>query len=311
MTTIGAILTICYVVAVLCYVDLPHPHNKIGDGPEGPEVHSAADKLRPLLLNSYITSVVLGPNFKGEGFHNMRYPARIIEVRAHGKKLIIDLDTEMMIITSLGMTGRLCYNAQDHIHATFNIADVRQTNTSAMRVLSPLPPLYFQDSRRFGNVNVVLNTHVHMYFSDIGPDLVQLSLNEGTWITPEQWLTIFCTKRNQNKEIWNVLMDQSLVSGIGHYLQTDMLYYAQIHPERKCSSLTVDDWERLRVVAHKVISLSYACGGHTIESFINPDGTPGCYPAAVYGKQVDPSGNYIEHKKKGGRTLHWVPSLQY
>ena len=58
-------------------------------------------------------------------------------------------------------------------------------------------------------------------------------------------------------------------------------------------------------------ALSYAYGGHTIESFISPDGQLGAYPAAVYARQMDNLGNVIERKKlSNGRTAHFVSAIQ-
>lgn len=93
---------------------------------------------------------------------------------------------------------------------------------------------------------------------------------------------------------------------------SEILYYAGILPERKINTITLQEWETLRVVAHKIILLSYSHGGFTIKDFISPDGQLGTYPAAVYGKKLDPYGNpVISMKTSNGRTSHWVAAIQH
>lgn len=273
-------------------IDYPHPYNKIGDGPEGPEVRTVADKLHLVITGRTIVAVYKGPRAKFIGDHNIICPMLILQVRSHGKKLIIDLPGYMMII-SLGMTGRLQYTEGNHSHVAMTLDD-------GIR-------LYFDDYRYMGSVDVIPNHAIPFYFKDIGPDLLQLALNEATWIPLDYWLSIF--KGPSKRIIYKVLKDQSLVAGIGNYLVSEILYYARISPLRTVVSITDVEWDSIRVCAHAVIRLSYAYGGLTIESFISPDGTLGTYPKVVYGQRVDPYGNVVERINLD-QTAHWVPAVQ-
>lgn len=273
-------------------IDYPHPYNKIGDGPEGPEVRTMADKLRPVLVGRQIVEVYKGPRAKFIGDHNIICPTPILWTRSHGKKMIVDIRGHM-IIFSLGMTGRIQYKEGDHSHVIFTLDNGLK--------------IYFDDYRYMGSVDVIPNNAIDYYFKDIGPDLLQLSLDTDTWIPLEMWLNIF--KKRNNRIIYKVLKDQSLVAGIGNYLVCEILYYAQISPLRKSSSLNDDEWDRIRICAHAIIRLSYAYNGLTIESFISPDGTRGMYPKVVYGEKTDPHGNPVE-RIKFDQTAHWVPAIQ-
>ena len=278
--------------------------------PEGPEARIVADKLRPYLVGRSITSFYKGDRAKTLGFHNLKCPAGIIWVRSYGKKVILDLDTSHMIIISLGMAGRLQYTAGNHSHVRFDISDC--TINGPFKIMKPALSLYFDDSRYMGSVDVIPNSGVPLYFKDLGPDLLEAALYETTWIPFDKWKAIFTQKKLQKRLICNVLLDQSLVAGIGNYLRAEILYYAAIHPERLVESITQDEWERLRLSAHKVILLAYSYRGFTIESFISPDGEYGVYPAAVYGKPYDPSGNPVlcQDVKGHGQKIHWVPAIQ-
>lgn len=278
--------------------------------PEGPEIRTVADKLRPILVSRIITSSYKGERAKTIGFDNLKCPTTIIGVRSHGKKLLIDLDSGHMIIVSLGMSGRLQYTPGNHSHVRFDISE-SQIN-GPFKVIKPVCSVYFDDSRYMGGVDIIPNASIVFYFKDIGPDLLQLSLDEKTWMPLQTWITIFTAKKLQKRAICEVLMDQSLVSGIGNYVKAEVLYYSGVHPERTVETITIEEWDRLRISAHKVLRLSYSCFGFTIESFISPDGQLGTYPSAVYGKTHDPNGNpVVKSTTKDGRTTHWVPSLQH
>lgn len=277
--------------------------------PESPESRTVADKLRPYLVSRSITSFCTGERAKIVGFHNLKCPASIISVRSYGKKVIIDLATGHMIIVSLGMSGRLQYDSGNHSHVRFDISDCEVKG--AFKIMKPAFSLYFDDSRYMGGVDIIPNEGIPLYFKDFGPDLLQHALDEKTWIPLDKWMSIFGQKRLQKWCVCDVLMEQSLIAGIGNYLRSEILYYAGVHPYRIVLSLTAEEWDRIRICSHKIVLLSYSYGGFTIESFISPDGARGMYPAAVYGRTHDPYGNpVVTSKGKDGRTSHWVPAIQ-
>jgi DNA-formamidopyrimidine glycosylase len=277
--------------------------------PEGPEVRTVADKLRPVLVNKIITNSYVGERANTAGFFNLKYPATIIGTRSHGKKIIIDLNTGHMIIISLGMVGRLQMEQGNHSHVRLDISDYEIKGS--FKIMKNSFSLYFDDYRYMGGVDVIPNNNIQMYFVNIGPDILQLSLKDETWISLDNWIGIFCRKKLRTRTISDILLDQSFVSGIGNYLRAEILYYSRINPKRTVNSLTKEEWDRIRICSHNIIKISYSYGGFTIKSFISPDGEPGRYPAAVYGKTHDPLGNPVEKiKTKGGQTIHWVPSIQ-
>jgi formamidopyrimidine-DNA glycosylase len=275
--------------------------------PEGPEARTVADKLRQTLLSKTIVSAERGERAKIEGWDELVLPAEIVKVFSYGKKVIIQLSTGYSLIFSLGMTGRLQYKPGNHSHIHFVIAD--RVKVGAMFVVKNKFDLYFDDTRYMGGLDVVSPANYAAFFSDLGPDLLERALTSP--ISTEEWLAIYHKKRPSKRAIHDLLVDQSYVAGMGWYLISDILYYSGIHPERPNDSISDQDWETLRISAHQVIALSYSYGGHTIESFISPDGALGGYPAAVYGKKVDPAGNPVMNKKlKNGRTAHIVESIQ-
>jgi len=257
--------------------------------PEGPEVRTVSDKIRSLLTNHIIISAYKGIRANSIGFENLTFPSNILGVRTYGKKILIDIVTKdnlsCIIIVSLGMVGRLQYTPGNHTHIYFNIGKFEIKGN--FHIMRPTFTLYFDDYRYMGSIDIIPTSHISMYLGNIGPDLLAAALDEKTWISSQIWLSIFTQKRIQKWAICKALLDQSLIAGIGNYVKAEVLYYAQILPQRILSTITLQEWETLRIVSHKIILLSYSYGGFTIKDFISPDGVKGLYPAAVYGKTHD------------------------
>jgi formamidopyrimidine-DNA glycosylase len=229
-------------------------------------------------------------------------------VNSYGKKILIHVGTKVIIV-SLGMTGRLQYQAGAHSHISFQIADV--VSQGVLRVLKPVFTVYFEDPRYMGNLNIIDATYLPTYLEELGPDVLERALKHETWIPLEEWIGRFQPSKYPKRAICDVLMRQNLVAGIGNYLKSEILYYARVLPDRAIGTLTTEEWDRIRLRAHEVVRLSYSHGGFTIESFISPDGATGNYPAVVYGKRFDPQGNpVVTGTTRDKRTSHWVPAVQ-
>lgn len=275
--------------------------------PEGPEVRTVADKLRPELVGRLISGSYKGERGIGIGFQNLKLGAMITDVKSYGKKVLIYLETDHVIIISLGMEGRLQYKAGNHSHFRFDISNYEIIGK--LRVMNTIFSLFFDDMRYMGRLDIIPTGNRELYFKDIGPDLLELALDDKTWISLDEWMKIFKSKRRM---IWDALLDQSLVAGIGNYLQAEILYQARVHPERIMATLTMEEWDQIRISAHKIIKLSYEYGGCTIKSFISPSGQPGLYPRVVYGREgeLDSNGYRIVRKKSKDRSLYFVPEMQ-
>lgn len=119
--------------------------------------------------------------------------------------------------------------------------------------------------------------------------------------------------KHPNKTLAEVLMNQSVISGVGNYVKAEALYLAELSPNRTVSNLKMVEMERLRKQIVNVMNAPYKTGGATFNTYHNPDGSKGEAQRrfAVYGNKVDPLGNpVIREETRDGRTTHWVPAIQ-
>lgn len=249
--------------------------------PEGPEVKTIADSLQ-VLINRELTGISRIGNFNKLKEEVPFIPGKIITIFSYGKKLIISFGQEFLIF-SFGMTGRISWKPSKYSLIKFSCE----------------PDFYFEDIRRFGNVLLTGKLELNL-----GPDV----FGE---ISKAKFEEIFKQKKLQNKEISEVLLDQKVLSGIGNYLKSEILYSAEILPQRTVASLTPEELEKLRIACYKIPRESYEHHGLTIENYFDPDGKKGEYDPLVYGKKIDALGNpVIKGTTKDQRTSYWVPEVQ-
>jgi formamidopyrimidine-DNA glycosylase len=270
--------------------------------PEGPEVRTVADKLRKHEAST-LYNIVLGERAAFQGYNttnadtlkHLSFPVVITKISTYGKKILFSLSSGQMLVTSLGMTGHFQDIIGTHSHMSFELSDTT---------------LYFDDYRYMGNITLLSAEEINPYFEKLGPDILAAALT--TWIDLNTFRDRF--RGVKTKNIGNALLEQKRIAGIGNYLKSEILYYAGVHPYRMVKTLSDVEWERIHRCSHEVILVAYSYGGCTIESFINPDGTPGLYSTAVYGKEYDIQGNAVSTDKRttktGGRTSYWVTAYQ-
>lgn len=164
--------------------------------------------------------------------------------------------------------------------------------------------VWFEDQRHFGTLEFAVNKQdLDQRLSDIGPDL----LNN----PPSREQFQKCLSRSPGKQIVQVLMDQSYVSGIGNYLKSETLYRSRISPFRTVNSLDDEDFDRLYRVALDTIRSAYESKGMTRATYRDIYGVSGTFVCQVYDLETDPEGNTIQIVKlKDGRSTYWVPEIQ-
>ena len=158
---------------------------------------------------------------------------------------------------------------------------------------------------KFGKMYLALKTRVLLDtpLKDLGLEFDSDSL------TPEYLLAKF---KNNNKFIKTVLLDQSIITGIGNIYDDEILFYSRINPYRKASSLNIDDCiniiDNTRIILNKAIEK----GGTTIRSFTSEEGVHGLFQneLLIHGKDkgVCPNcGTSIVKEKINGRGELLLP----
>ena len=251
--------------------------------PEGPEARVIADQLCDLICGKTINQIEITPIGKLSGNVDNVINHKIEQVKSIGKKIIFEV-SDYMIVTSLGMSGRFQTKPGAHSGVIFNLGDLK---------------LYFDDTRHFGGIKIVPKD----FNLNLGPDLLECSLTEE--ISAERWKELLNRQRFGRRAICKILLDQTIVAGIGNYLKSDILYQCRIHPDTKLGVLTDEDLENLRSFSHLIIRSSYLANGLTIQTFLAPDMTMGKFNTFVYNRKTTTTGDRVfKIKSSDGRSSY-------
>ncbi len=119
----------------------------------------------------------------------------------------------------------------------------------------------------------------------------------------------------RTKSIKAILLDQTIVAGIGNIYADESLYSAGISPFREARTIKKNELVKLKESIVNVLKKSIGSGGTTFSDFRDLEGENGNFglQTNVYrrtGKECRKCGNLIERKKITGRSTHWCPRCQ-
>lgn len=268
--------------------------------PEGPEVTFLTDFIRRKLYNTTLTSISIlkgryvnhGPP-KGYLEFSRRLPLRCSRVENKGKVIFMYFDNGWCIVSKLGMTG---WWYEQGAEPTWKTVYPNVTfHTSKGELL-------YSDFRNFGTLSFLSDqSAVNKELSSIAPDVLA---NTTDWrLFKKQLGNVSKAKAQWLME--DALIDQKLiVSGIGNYLKSEILYQAKISPKRKVVDVSMKEWYSLfHITKTTVVRMSKALAKKSTNAYEDA--------MMVYMKEKDPMGNAIHVTySKNGRATYWVPRLQ-
>jgi len=263
--------------------------------PEGPEVKTVCDKLKPVIVGFTIEKLIASPDLKSEG-EFLSLPVRILDLKTRGKKLIFVLEGSYLV-SGLGMTGRWTWESNKHTKLSISLSKKVSVLNSTITLKKTL---YYNDIRNFGKIK-----HMKELKLNVGKDVLQDN------ISLEEFKVMLAKKKRS--QICSFLLDQEFLSGIGNYLKSEILYMSRIHPKRKINTLNEKEIEDLLKYCIEIPKESYKCGGLTINDWWSPDNSPGVFPVKVYDKngERDENGFLIQKDTfADGRGSFFVPELQ-
>jgi len=172
--------------------------------------------------------------------------------------------------------------------------------------------VYFYDSLSFGTLKVVDNVlELEKKLNEIGPDI----MDEKT--TFDIFLERVTKKNNLEKCIGNVLVNQRIISGIGNYLRSDILWLSKISPFRKVKDLNNNEFKIIYKSCKKLTWGSYNLKIAIKKNIVNSsDKLPEHYHRNffAYMCKTDIYDHNIKTEKlyEGSvpRIIYWVPEYQ-
>lgn len=272
--------------------------------PELPEVETTRRLLEPHLLGRRVVSVHVGRDRmirnqeRPQDFTARLQGRTVLGTRRLGKHLLIDLSGDLTWLIHLGMSGRMSV-AEPH--------QERPPHTNVVVTLDDGAEVRFTDPRTFGHTEVLTPAELASApMARHGPDALEaLPGARG----------LGARLRGRAAPIKALLLDQSVVSGVGNIYADEALHRARISPHRPGGSLGEAELRRLVRAVRVTLEAGLAAGGATLDdlAYLLPDGTAGEFTdqLLVYGREGEPCRRCRSPIRRDiirARSTFWCPS---
>ncbi len=269
--------------------------------PEKPEVITVAKSLEQHILGRtiigchvYWDNIIASPTSKE--FQEKILNQTIHSIDTRGKFLVLELDDYSLLI-HLRMEGKFLFREEGekiekHEHVEF-IFD----NHVSFR---------YHDVRKFGKMYLIPieDTYLVKPLSELGYEYNDIRLTQKY---------LYDKIHKKDLPIKTVLLDQSIIAGIGNIYDNEILFLSKISPKKKGCKITKNECQRIvdstRIILTKAITL----GGTTVRSFTSSEGVHGLFQneLLVHEKKICPScGNPIIKEMIGGRGTYYCKKCQ-
>jgi len=177
--------------------------------------------------------------------------------------------------------------------------------TRACFELSDGMTLAFVDQRRFADLLVMSPVELQRYLEGKkwGPE---------PWpdpLPPEWWVNRF---GNLKMAVKPALMRADCVVGIGNILASEICHAAGVHPERRCSTLTSEDWLRLSGCVVPLIDRVIDTESGPEIAYVNQGGGGSMF--SVYGRSrkgcLRCGVGVVQQIRQSGRSTYLCPNCQ-
>ena len=269
--------------------------------PELPEVETVKNGLIKKVLNKKITSckviyegIIAYPD--KDAFIKNIINQTICDIKRRGKFIVFELN-DYFLISHLRMEGKYFIKKPQeimnkHDHVIFTLNDNEE--------------LRYNDTRKFGKMHLVKKNEL---------DNTPLSkLGKEPW---DEELTIEYLKEklNKKKAIKTLLLDQSIIVGIGNIYADEILFLSKIHPETSGTNLNNKNLIDIIENTKKVLEKAIKAGGTTIHSYTSVDGITGRFQQEllVHDRKGDSCPECNEEIIKivvNGRGTYYCPKCQ-
>ena len=272
--------------------------------PELPEVETVARGLREVLPGRRVLSVRLGKTdfIDDPAALEQDLPGgTFARIRRLGKYLLLDLEPrktpaeESSLLIHLGMTGQISVcppetPVENHTHVFLALDDGRE--------------LRYNDVRRFGRMALLANGAHERVLGGLGVEPLEVSEAE------------FRARIQARKSrIKAVLLNQSVLRGIGNIYADESLWRAKIHPEKIGAKLQDDELRRLHRAVQHILREAIRLRGSSVSDYVDLDGGRGEFQQKhrAYqhdGKKCYRCGTIIRRIIVAGRSTHFCPQCQ-
>ena len=280
--------------------------------PELPEVQTTVDGLNRTVRGKKIVEISTSYNsafYKNKNeiknpeffkkFKREVIGQKILKVERRAKNILIHLSNHQTIIVHMKMTGHFVYNRPA---TTFVRLDFKLNNDKHL-VLS--------DMRKFAKVTLVETRELEnsSHLGHLGPEPLDKNF--------QFKIFNFQLQKRPKGRIKQVLMDQSLIAGIGNIYSDEILWRAGVHPLSHPNQIPEKSLRAMFKATKETLRKGLDFGGDSMSDYRNIRGEKGNFQNyhRAYQKhktrcEKKNCSGVLEKIRIGGRSAHFCPVHQ-
>ncbi|MDD2398232.1 MAG: DNA-formamidopyrimidine glycosylase [Bacilli bacterium] len=269
--------------------------------PELPEVENVRRHLLPLIKDQKIVNVVVYKKRIVQGdveqFIAQLRNRVFKDLTRVGKYLIFHFDNNLVMISHLRMEGKYLELLADesetrYARVVFYLADGRR--------------ICYDDSRQFGTMHLSTeaNYQKEKELEKLGVEPFNANLDD-----------VYRLFKKTSKPIKEVLLDQTILTGLGNIYVDETLFASRIHPLTPANQLNKTQTKTLLNHSIEVLNKAIIAGGSTVRSYHAGRNQTGSFQDQLFvygraGEQCQVCGHLLKKIRVGGRGTTYCPYCQ-
>ena len=267
--------------------------------PELPEVETIAATLALSLKNQTLKQCDLHlSSLKEPGSLevSMLDGRRLLNVRRRAKFLWFEFDGGINLILHLRMEGKFhvykdAREISKHTHMVWHMSECT---------------VHYLDTRKFSRFSIVEDPYAHFIGKRLGKEPWDPTLNAA-------WL--YERFQKTTRAIKAVLLDQTIITGIGNIYADEVLYDQMIHPKTPANRIPLEAIAPLIESVQRILEHAIEAGGTTIRSYTSSLNVHGRFQVTLkaygqYGMPCSRCSTKLDKIKVAGRTSVYCPKCQ-
>lgn len=299
--------------------------------PELPEVQTTVDGINERAKGLVIRDVwtdYKSPSYAGKDeiknpayfrkFKRSIIGAKIVRASRRAKNVLIHLSNGKIVLIHMKMTGHILYGRYAFAKGAWKPADEKGALNDPFNrfihlvfSLSNGDHLALSDMRKFAKATLVDEATIDEseHLKKIGPEPLDTSFGVAELVA--------AVSKRPKGAIKSVLMDHTIVAGIGNIYSDEILWRAGIHPLERIENIPKSAWPTVLGAIKKVLARGLDFGGDSMSDYRNIRGERGAFQEKheAYrgtGKRCGKKGcsGTIVRIKVGGRSAHFCDKHQ-
>ncbi len=270
--------------------------------PELPEVETVRKTLKKQIVGKIIkeVTVLYEPMIVSDKneFITILPNQKIKDIKRIGKWLLFELE-DYYLLSHLRMEGKyFLKQKKDNIEKHEHVIITFQDNTD----------LRYHDTRKFGRMILTPKKNL-MELDAIKKQGIEANSNN---LTKEY---LYQKLNSKSLPIKTILLDQTILSGLGNIYANEVLFAAKINPWKKGKEITLKECEKIILCSKKILDQAIKDGGTTIRSYTSSLGVTGKFQNHLNvhkreEKECFMCHSKIKNEKIGGRSTYYCPKCQ-